>query len=377
MFKKHGLLPLVTILLTSISIGASAGIIELRKDFKHNTNYTTSLNSTRVDDQKSTGTCWAHAQTGFYETANVMKQQSRVLLSEEFMFYHWILVQAQEILANPKKSSISEGAGIDKGELITYAFGAMPEGVWKTKINIKEDKKERQAMLKVLTIKILNYRDQITKNLVKVKKENPKLFENQKAMMQFIAKSINTYLKLIKADLDFYLGAPPSSFTYNGLSYDPISFAVSELLVNVVTKLEGYGFAAVPALSEFPTISDRRDFESLIKQEIDEGFPVYLGYQHVGELADNSTGIMSISAFDLPFDFNSNSYNVLTDDNGSGHAVLIVGYEVNEFGDIVKFKIKNSWGNKAGEAGYYHMYADYFYTFGMGVRVSFQDVVAN
>jgi bleomycin hydrolase len=46
------------------------------------------------------------------------------------------------------------------------------------------------------------------------------------------------------------------------------------------------------------------------------------------------------------------------------HAVQIVGYDLDRrTGKIVKFKIKNSWGDKAGSGGYYHMYLDYFRAF--------------
>jgi bleomycin hydrolase len=42
------------------------------------------------------------------------------------------------------------------------------------------------------------------------------------------------------------------------------------------------------------------------------------------------------------------------------HAMVFVGYDLNEIGKIVKLKVANSWGKKAGDHGYFHMYREWF-----------------
>lgn len=43
---------------------------------------------------------------------------------------------------------------------------------------------------------------------------------------------------------------------------------------------------------------------------------------------------------------------------------MIVGYDLDAVtGKVIKYKIQNSWGQKSGDQGFYHMYADYFRAF--------------
>ena len=60
-----------------------------------------------------------------------------------------------------------------------------------------------------------------------------------------------------------------------------------------------------------------------------------------------------------------------------GHVVVVTGYDLDQkTGKISKFKIKNSWGMKAGDNGYYHMYRDYFRVFVKAVAVPPEEVRA-
>jgi bleomycin hydrolase len=77
-------------------------------------------------------------------------------------------------------------------------------------------------------------------------------------------------------------------------------------------------------------------------------------------------GIMSISAFHVPENAHplSRAERKEMGINAGLHAVQIVGYDWDpQSGKIVKWKIKNSWGEKSGDAGFYHMYADYFHEY--------------
>lgn len=111
---------------------------------------------------------------------------------------------------------------------------------------------------------------------------------------------------------------------------------------------------------------DRQTLDALIMDQINQGKNVYLAYGHKHELVDKKTGIMSISAFNIPLKMLPLPLNRRTQfkiDDG-GHAVHIVGYDVDPLtGELIKVKIKNSWGEKSGDLGYYHMYRDYLHTF--------------
>ena len=61
---------------------------------------------------------------------------------------------------------------------------------------------------------------------------------------------------------------------------------------------------------------------------------------------------------------------------GGAHAVVIVGYDLEPGTNIVrKWKIKNSWGKKAGDHGYMHMYRDFFRLFAWGFNYAVDGTV--
>lgn len=101
---------------------------------------------------------------------------------------------------------------------------------------------------------------------------------------------------------------------------------------------------------------------ALIKSQIDRNNSVWIGYDHNSYYADNKTGALTIEGFySTPFHPHvSRSERNLTDLYYGGHAVQIVGYELNEKNEIVAFKIQNSWGEERGAKGYYRMDMSYF-----------------
>ena len=110
------------------------------------------------------------------------------------------------------------------------------------------------------------------------------------------------------------------------------------------------------------------------KALIDQGLSVYLGYSHNDVYVNYSSGIMTIAGFNAapgaapPSRADRNQLAI----SANGHVVQIVGYDLGPSGNIIKWKIKNSWGQDAGTNGYFHMYHDYFNTFALDIYF-FQD----
>ena len=111
--------------------------------------------------------------------------------------------------------------------------------------------------------------------------------------------------------------------------------------------------------------------EKAARELLDKGMNVYLAYDHHFAYVDDKTGIMSTSAFYFPKDgrpLTRNQRDLYATEGSGGHAVQIVGYDLDpKTGKVIKWKIKNSWGRKAGEEGYFHMYNDYFFQFAQGI----------
>jgi len=121
----------------------------------------------------------------------------------------------------------------------------------------------------------------------------------------------------------------------------------------------------------FKTISASLDVvEETARALLDQGRNVYLSYDHSSDFVDVPTGTMSIGAFNLPpgagpMTRKQRAYFKVAP---GGHAVQIVGYDLNpKTNKVSRWKIKNSWGDKMGDAGYFHMYRDFFRAFVMSV----------
>lgn len=104
------------------------------------------------------------------------------------------------------------------------------------------------------------------------------------------------------------------------------------------------------------------DMLKVIKAQIDEGNSVWLGYDHNAYFVDGKTGAMTIEGMmskpmspQIPRDVRE-----LKDIYYGGHAVQIVGYEINKKGEIVALRIQNSWGDDVGNKGYFRMDMSYF-----------------
>lgn len=103
--------------------------------------------------------------------------------------------------------------------------------------------------------------------------------------------------------------------------------------------------------------------EIIAKQVEESGNGVWIGYDHDDKYVDNTSGLMSKSAIQFNV-MNPGLSRQTREDNDiyyGGHAVQIVGTIRNaKTGELVGFKIQNSWSEKAGDGGIYTMDMDYF-----------------
>jgi bleomycin hydrolase len=170
------------------------------------------------------------------------------------------------------------------------------------------------------------------------------------------------------------VGEIPTKFQYQGHEYTPQSFQktffseinkpVTQILINPERKADT---ALEQAGSGFTVISANIDVtENTVRKLLDQGHNVYLSYDHNAQFIDQKTGVMSISAFDLPrgagpLNRKQRTYFKMA---SGGHAVQLVGYDFDpKTNKVIKWKMKNSWGEKSGDGGYYHMFNDYFRAF--------------
>ncbi|MBS1963290.1 MAG: hypothetical protein JST04_13830 [Bdellovibrionales bacterium] len=100
-----------------------------------------------------------------------------------------------------------------------------------------------------------------------------------------------------------------------------------------------------------------------IDESIAAGNPVLLSTSMVHEYYRSETGVMSLRAHGAtPADAKNAKFK-------GGHAMLVTGVYRNRYGEVVGYRIQNSWGANSGVGGYYLMDADYFNAFVTGIVV--------
>lgn len=162
--------------------------------------------ATAVKNQGGSGTCWCFSTTALIESELLLKKELEADLSETFTVYNLYLDKAEKYIRRRGNTRFAEG-GLAQDMLYSAdKFGVMPQEIYP---GIGRD-----------TIMTHNYAmaDQLKAYLDQVIKDNP----------DTIPGNWKTGFKVI---LDSYLGAPPATFTYKGVSYTAKSFASAHAVV--------------------------------------------------------------------------------------------------------------------------------------------------
>ena len=156
---------------------------------------------TIVQNQASSGTCWCFAGTGFVEAEILRKYDVKLNLSEMF-FVRWAYAKKfDRFVQMHGVTNLSCGGEVidvlyaltDNGMITDEAYPGFMEGF--TRHNHGELQQAIEGYAKVVT-----------------KKSSGRIL-------------YETYPKAVKGILDAYLGEVPEDFVYNGVKYDPKSFA--------------------------------------------------------------------------------------------------------------------------------------------------------
>ena len=95
------------------------------------------------------------------------------------------------------------------------------------------------------------------------------------------------------------------------------------------------------------------------------GFPVFFGCD-VGKFSDRVSGIMDIDLFDLSLGFNlsfctgvTKASRLQTRESSMTHAMVLTAVHI-EQGKPVRWRVQNSWGESAGDKGWFVMTDKWF-----------------
>lgn len=160
------------------------------------------LRTTPVKDQNKSGTCWCFAGNSFFEDEVLRQKDSEVDLSEMYVVRQCYLDKADRYVRMGGATNFSPGGSILDVPYVWRNYGAMPEEAYRG-LGYGEEKHVHGELQAVLSA----YLDGI------VSKPNKRLS--------------TAWRKGFEAILDAYLGPVPATFTVDGKTYTPDSYAKS------------------------------------------------------------------------------------------------------------------------------------------------------
>ncbi|NND07718.1 MAG: aminopeptidase [Saprospiraceae bacterium] len=324
-----------------------------------------------VEDQGSTGTCWSFSTASFLE-AEVKKMGGVAIDLSEMFFVRKIYVdKAEKYLRWHGKANFSEGSlGHDVVRMLKV-HGALPEQVYAGLL----DGRERHNHA-VLVRELKKFLDDMIRS----------------------GRIANDWKDRFASILDKHLGPLPSTFSYEGESYNAKTFAETHFpfvlndFVNL-TSFQQYPYWRSIVL-EIPDNYAHESYwnvpiDTLLQITIDaieaghsvvwdcdvseKGFLQQEGLAIIGDnsgmqLTGNQDEIASIAGHRQT---SFASYD-LTDD----HLMHIIGIARDQ-GENPYFYVKNSWGLYSGRSGYLYVSLPYFMKNTIGIMLNKDAITPN
>ncbi|WP_125582164.1 aminopeptidase C [Lacticaseibacillus suibinensis] len=342
------------------------------------------LSTGTVADQKQSGRCWMFAALNTMR--HDIQQQFKIKgfeLSQNFTFfwdkfeksnyfYENVLKTAGEdidsrkvawLMANPQ----GDGGQWDMLTAIIDKYGIVPKSVMPETFSSSAS----GQMNKVLNLKLR--KDAVT--LRKLVADNASAEDIQTAKDQMLSEDYRI--------LAYTLGVPPTKFDFEYRDDDKNYHIDRDLTPRTFyEKYIGWDTNAFQSLINAPTadkpynhlytvemlgnvIGGREvrhlnltvdNLKQLAIKQLENGETVWFG-SDVGQSSDSKLGIMDPALFDKNGLFNANFDMTKADrlDYGESlmtHAMVITGVDIVD-GQPTKWKVENSWGEKAGDKGYF------------------------
>lgn len=215
---------------------------------------------TSVKDQNKSGTCWCFASTSFIEDEIIRQGGDSLDLSEMFTVRHCYIDKAERYIRLYGETNFSAGGSAIDVPYVWAKYGAVPEDVY-TGLQYGEEKHVHGEL------------DAILKAYLDAVKSNPN-------------KKISTaWRKGFEAILDAYLGEVPETFTVNGKTYTPKSYAES-LPIKTADYISITSFTHHPFYEEFAIeVPDNwlwassvnlpmEEMKAIVDNAIEKGYPI-------------------------------------------------------------------------------------------------------
>ncbi|HEY0030492.1 MAG TPA: C1 family peptidase [Bacteroidia bacterium] len=215
-----------SILLSALALSATAinaQTITNKKGGNYKFTVVKNLESTEVQNQAQSSTCWSFSSLSFFESELLRMGKPKVNLSEMFVVRNTYMDKADKYVRMHGLINFGPGGAFHDVSYVIKNYGIVPQSAYSGMGNGEKDinHTELDAMLKAEV-------DVVTK----ANKISP------------------SWAKTVNGTLDAYLGKAPETFDYMGKQYNPKSFATS-LGLNMDNYVEITSFSHHPFYTKF------------------------------------------------------------------------------------------------------------------------------
>lgn len=209
------------------ALAALTAVAEEKKDSVEGFKFTDTkvVPGTPVKDQNKSGTCWSFSGIGFIENEILRNTGKELDLSEMWVVRHCYSDKADRFVRMDGKTNFAAGGSVLDVAYVIDNYGIVPEEAYKG-LEYGEEKHDHYELDPVLAGIVTAVND---------KK----------------GKKSTAWKGAVDATLDSYLGKRPETFTVDGKTYTPKSYAAS-LGINTADYIPVTSYTHHPFYTQFP-----------------------------------------------------------------------------------------------------------------------------
>ena len=238
-------LVLLFLMLGSLPLIAQEEIIRNKPGGHYEFTIETSLDATPVKDQASSGTCWSFSTVSFFESELLRMGKGQYDLSEMYVVRQIWPMKADQYVRMQGSARLGGGGLLHDVSNIYTRFGMVPESAYSGKLvdPSQHSHGEMEAVIESFVTSVA---------------KNP-------------GKQLSTrWDDALEGILDAYLGELPDSFSYDGETYTPESFAAA-LGLDMADYVELMSFQFQPYYQQSVLmVPDNWDYHAMWNLPLDE-----------------------------------------------------------------------------------------------------------
>jgi bleomycin hydrolase len=204
------------------------------------------LENTSIKNQGSSGTCWSYSTNSFLESEMIRSGKKPVDISEIYTARCAYIEKGKNYVRMHGAVSLGDGGELHDVINMYRKYGALPKEVY-SGLNYGTTKNQFAEMSAVM------------EGMLKAVVQNPN------------GKLTANWLTAYTATIDAYLGKVPETFTYQGKTYTPLTFAQQVVGINPDDYIEFSSFTDYPYYKKFTLlVPDNWAFDQVYNLQLDD-----------------------------------------------------------------------------------------------------------